>query len=397
MKKNDMILEVIFKEGPLFREKIIDKSGIGSITIGKIIKNLIEEGKIVKDGKIISGRGRSKSLYKVNPDLYYIEGISFDGSKFIVGVTDLEGKIIYKFERKFETENQENFISEINSIIEKVEKDLKTKREKIINIGFSFPGTIDIKKGEILGLCNWENWDAINLKKIFKKNFYLFDIPDVLARAEYEIRKGERIKNLIYIYLGEGIGLGVVLNGKLYYGSTGNFGEIGHIIVNENGERCYCGNYGCLEKFAGMNSIIENVKEGIKEGVHSEIGKIIEGDINKIDIEKIKIGIEKGDKLCFEVIEKAGKYVGKVSALLVNIFNPEIIVFGGLLTQVGDTFLSTIKYYVKKEALPILCKDLKIEFSNMDEKEGIIKGTSLTIIDIMKEDKNLFNLKKDIK
>ena len=389
MRKKNIILKIIFKEGPLFREEIVNKSGIGNITVGKIIKNLIKEGKIVKDGKVISGRGRSKSLYKINPDLYYIETISFDGSKFIGGVTNFEGKIIYKFEKNLKIENQKNFISEINSIIEKIEKDLKTEKKKIESFGLSILGSIDVKKGEILGLCNWKNWNVINLKEIFKKDFYIFDIPDVLARSEYENRKSEKIKNLLYIYLGEGIGLGCIINGKLFYGSNGNFGEIGHLIVREDGERCYCGNYGCLEKFAGINSIIENLKNGIKEGVHSEVERVVEGDIEKIDIEKIKIGVEKGDKLCFEVIERAGRYIGKVSAILLNIFNPEIMIFGGPLTIIGEPLLSIIKYRIKKETLPFLFKDLKIEFSNMDEIEGIIKGTSFSIIDIIKEDKSV--------
>lgn len=388
MEKKSLIFKLILKEGPLLREEIVKKSGIGNITVGKIIKNLINEGRIIKDGKIIKGRGRSLSFYKVNPDFYYSIVVSYDGNEIIGGVTNYGNKIILKESKEFLEKDEGFFISELISLVKKLKENSKIDEEKLKNIGITLLGCIDIKTGEVSGLCGWKKWERINLKKIleeeFKKDIFLFDNPDVLARMEFEIRKNENIKNLLYIYLGEGIGLGMILDGNVFYGSSGNCGEIGHIIVEKDGERCYCGNYGCLEKFASISSIIEKVKNGIKEGVRSEIEKVVNGNIEKIKIEDIVGCINRKDKLCIEVIENAGKYIGKVSAMLVNIFNPDVIVFGGPLIKTGDFLLSIIKNSILKEALPLLLKDLKIEFSNIDENEGILKGTNLCIADIFK-------------
>ncbi|MCM8807009.1 MAG: ROK family transcriptional regulator [Candidatus Omnitrophica bacterium] len=388
MKKKNLILKLILEKEPLSRKEIVEKSGIGNITVSKIIKILINEGKIVKDGKIIRGRGRRLSFYRINPDFYHSIIISYDGNKIIGGVTNYGNKIIFKEDKEFSEKDEELFISRMISFIKNLKENSKLDEAKWKNIGISLLGAIDIKTGEVLGLCGWKKWERINLRKIleeeFKKDIFLFDNPDVLARMEFEIRKNENTKNLLYIYLGEGIGLGIILNGKIFYGSSGNCGEIGHIIVEKDGERCYCGNYGCLEKFANISSIIEKIKNGLKEGVHSEIEKIVNGNIEKIKIEDIVECINRRDKLCIEVIENAGKYIGKVSAMLVNIFNPDVIVFGGPLIKAGDFLLSIIKNSILKEALPLLLEDLKIEFSNIDENEGILKGTNLCIADIFK-------------
>lgn len=391
MGKKDLILKLILQEERLSRKEIVEKSGIGNITIGKIIKNLISEKKVVEDGKFIAGRGRGVSFYKINPDIFYSIAVAYDGEKFIGGVINFGNKIILKEIKEFSEKDEKIFISELASLIKKLEKNSGIENKKLKNIGITLLGIFNIKKGEVLGLCGWKKWESTDLKRFleeeFKKEIYLFDYPDTLAKMEFEIRKNEGIKNLLYLYLGEGIGLGIVVDGNIYYGKDGNCGEIGHIIVEKNGERCYCGNYGCLEKYAGLSSIIEKVKEGIKEGVHSEIEKIVNGKIERINIDNLVECINRKDKICVEVIENAGKYIGKVSAILVNIFNPDIIVFGGPLVKVGDFLLSIIKNSIIKESLPFLSKNLRIEFSVLDEKEGILKGTNLCIIDIFKKRK----------
>jgi len=386
MNTKNAIFGLIFSEGPLLREKVVSKSGIGRVTVGKIIRELLEEGKIIEDGKLSTGRGRAKRLLRVNPELYYVLTVFYSGHQFTGGVVNLDKTLIYECSSRAR-ENSNAFAAEIISFINEVQKGAGINESKILGIGVALPGSFDIKRGKLLGVRGIKQWKELLLQDIlkdkFRKEVFLVDDTDVLEWMEYEAREKEGIKNLLYVYLGEGIGLGTVLNGRLYSGSNGNAGEIGHLVVGENGKRCYCGNYGCLETFSSLNSIIEYVKKGIKEGVHSIAERVVDGDLDRIDIEAISLSLEEGDKLCRDAIEKAAEYIGKATAVLVNVFNPEMIVLGGPLTETGNILLSAVEARVKRESSPVSLRGLKIEFSKTGEAR-IATGAALPLLDMMR-------------
>lgn len=389
MNTKSSIFNLILGEGPVLREKIISKSGLGKVTVGKAIRELMQERKVIEDGKVSQGKGRAKKILKVNPDLYYILTVFYNGIQFTGGIVNLDKKLIYQCSSTAKKDNSA-FVAEFISFIKQVQKEAKINEKKVLGIGVSIPGSFDTKEGKVLGIRGKKQWKDVRLKEIlreeFKKEVFLIDDTDVLARVEYEARKEEGIKNLLYVYLGEGIGLGTILNRKLYSGSTGNAGEIGHLIVGGDGKRCYCGNYGCLETFSSVGSIIKDVKKGIQEGVHSVVEKIVDGDLNKINIEVIAQSIEEGDKLSRDVVEKSAEYIGKVSAILVNIFNPEILVFGGPLTKTGSILFSTIESCIMRESSPVSLRNIRIEFSMIGE-DYLTTGISLPCLDNLKEER----------
>ncbi|MCD6408478.1 ROK family protein, partial [bacterium] len=159
MRKKDTILDLILKEGPMSRQEIISKLNIGRVTAGKIIRKLLEEKKIVEEGKISKGKGRAISILKVNPDLYYILAVSYDGRKIIGGIINLERKILYRDSFPI----KKNFVKEIISFIKKLMEDSKIDKRKILSIGISIPGSLDIKRGKVIGLRGKKYWEEVYL------------------------------------------------------------------------------------------------------------------------------------------------------------------------------------------------------------------------------------------
>ncbi len=179
-------------------------------------------------------------------------------------------------------------------------------------------------------------------------------------------------KNILYINLSWGLGLGIILNGEIYGGKSGFAGELGHVNVFDNEIICHCGKKGCLETEVSGSALYRMLVERIQAGQSS----VITHDITQLPpheaLNDIVDAINNEDLLCIELLEEIGQKLGRQIAGLINIFNPEIVVIGGVLSATGDNILQPVKSAVRKYSLNLVNKDSKIVCSRLHEKAGII-------------------------
>jgi predicted NBD/HSP70 family sugar kinase len=168
-----------------------------------------------------------------------------------------------------------------------------------------------------------------------------------------------------------GIGLGIVLDGKVYYGRSGFSGEFGHIPLFNNEIICQCGKKGCLETEASGNALIRKFKERIKKGSTSSVLKNNKSP-EQIGIEDIINGANNEDTLCIELLSEIGEKLGKGLAVLINIFNPELIILGGTLSETGDYLGLPSKNALNKLSLSLVNNDTSLKMSKLGEKAGVI-------------------------
>jgi predicted NBD/HSP70 family sugar kinase len=186
--------------------------------------------------------------------------------------------------------------------------------------------------------------------------------------------KGE--KNILFVNVSWGLGLGIITDGKLYYGKSGFSGEFGHLCVFENEVICHCGKKGCLETQASGSYIYRRFMEKVAEGNSTSLEKRINKGEPIIQEDILEAALNE-DMLAIELIEEVGNTLGKHIAGLINLFNPELVIIGGAVALTGDYLLLPIKSAVKKYSLNLVSKDTTIKLSKLGDKAGVIGACML--------------------
>ena len=288
-------------------------------------------------------------------------GIDIGGTNIKYGIVE-DNKIIYKDSTKSEVAKGKEFvIDKITSIIEKCKKDYN-----INSIGIGVAGLVDYKKGIVFESPNLPDWKDVNLKNKLKGVALPISIDNdanCFALGEYLLRNDEKIKNLIGITLGTGIGGGMILNGEIYHGSYGFASEIGHIKVVPNGRRCNCGQNGCLEAYSSASAIERTSKEKYNR-------RITTSQLYKMALN--------GDRTAIEIFRDAFEKLGILCANLINLFNPDIIVFSGGLSNMKDFLLIPVKKVIQKNCYEKLYERARIEISRFGMDSAIVGAANLS-------------------
>jgi len=290
-------------------------------------------------------------------------GIDVGGTNIKYGVVQngLDNKIIYKNSIITEVVKGKEFvIRKIVSIIERCKQNYDIK-----SIGIGIAGLVDSASGIIFESPNFPDWKDINLKnelKVVDLPIFIDNDANCFAYGEYLLRNDKTIRNLIGITLGTGIGGGLIINGKLYHGNYGFAAEIGHIKVVPDGRRCNCGQNGCLEAYSSGFAIEKKSKEIFGE---------------KITVSSLYQMALKGNRKAIEIFKDAFEKLGIVCAGLINLLNPDIIVFGGGLSNMKDFLLIPVKKVIQKNCYKKLYEKVKIEVSQSDIDSGIIGAAYL--------------------
>lgn len=300
-------------------------------------------------------------------------GIDLGGTKILTAVAAENGKIIEKVKLETETELgqdkiKENIFKSIYKVLEKAD----IKIEEIKAIGIGSPGPLNVEQGIIYESANLplENMKIVDLvENETGINTYLQNDANTAALGEKVFGAGKEADDLLYITISTGVGGGIIINCNIYYGHTGNAGEIGHMTVDPAGPQCGCGNYGCLESFSSGTAIKNMAQRAIENGESTLIKKLAKE--NKLSAKLVAKAADKGDQKALDIFAKAGYYLGIGIANLVNIFNPEMIILGGGVMKAQEYFLDRAKKEFKKRALKAPADIVKIKEAVLEDEIGV--------------------------
>lgn len=202
---------------------------------------------------------------------------------------------------------------------------------------------------------------------------------DTRAMTYGEYMKGNVTgeKNIIFVNISWGLGIGIIIDGKIYTGKSGFSGEFGHVNVFDNEIICHCGKKGCLETEASGSAFHRIFLERIKNGETSILSNRLKEKNKPLTLDELIEAACKEDPLCIEIVEEIGQKLGKQIAGLINIFNPEMVIIGGTLSRTGDYITQPIKTAVRKYSLNLVNKDSVIVTSKLKDKAGIIGACML--------------------
>lgn len=347
-------------------------------TITKLVGELINEGFLVDMGKLGTSGGRRPSIYGLNPSAGYITGIDAGRDYIDIAVTDFKGKMIaHKFDIPFTLENNDTSFKALCSLIQEYMGENGINISEILAYGVNLTGRVNHVTGYSYSYFAGEEKPISDiLANYLDTPVFIENDSRAMCYGEYICGIAKNTRNMLYINVSWGLGMGMILDGKLYYGKSGFSGEIGHFPLLDNEVMCRCGKIGCLETEASGSALYRDFIEKIKEGRPSVLTKQFNSGM-KITLESILSALHEEDMLAIESMEQIGHTIGRAIAGLINIFNPEMIVIGGKLAIAKDYMLLPIKTAINKHSLNIVSKDTSIVFSKLGQMAGPIGACML--------------------
>lgn len=340
-----------------------------------LISELIQDELIKDYGKVDSTGGRRASMYGLASEAGFFIGVDVKRFSINIGLLDFKKNLVsIKEDVPYKLENTQQAFELLIVLIEDFISHLSIAREKVWGIGINLSGRINTESGYSYSYFHFhEEPLATILKKRLGINVVLENDSRAMAYGEFCFGEVSNEKNVLFVNLDYGVGLGILIEGKLYYGKSGFSGEFGHIPFFDNEILCHCGKKGCLETEASGNALVRLFKEKIQEGSSSQLIKLY-GNLEDIKLVDIIEAAQNDDMLSIELIAQLGERLGKGLAVLINIFNPELVIIGGPLSQTGDLIRLPIKSALSKYSLGLVNNDTKLKMSKLGEKAGVMGG-----------------------
>jgi glucokinase len=316
-------------------------------------------------------------------------GIDLGGTKILTAVTNSQGKMLSRDHSI--TPASKGHEAVIQSILESAHRALEQANvaiSELTAIGVGAPGLSNPETGILFTSANLPGWRDVTLRDIMqerlgKKTFVIND-ANAAALGEFYFGAARGVRNFIYITLSTGIGGGIVIDGKIYSGAIGAAGEVGHMTIDDDGPICNCGNRGCWETLASGTALAREARQRIKEGVRTSILEYAEGDVEKVTAQVIHSAAEQGDSLAKELIARTGYYVGIGLANLINIFNPELIVIGGGLSNIGDMLLGPALKTARGRAYKEAFEAVRFTSAELGRNSGVLGAAAFALQEMRK-------------
>lgn len=373
------ILYLCIEHGELSIASLSEAIGASVPTVTKLIGELMDEGFMVDMGKSGTSGGRRPSIYGLNPESGYFVGVDIRNSHASVAVTDFKGGLrLFQDGIPFKMSANESSVHQLAEMLRTflLEKDVVWN--KIMGVGISVPGRVNPVTGYSYSFSFDEHRSISDiLKEDLSTHVVLENDSRAMTYGEY-LGGGLKEKNMLFVNVSWGLGMGMILNGRLYYGTSGFSGEFGHFPLLDNGQMCRCGKVGCLETGASGSALVRMIIEKLHSGRASSLAAQFKTN-GKVNLNDIYAAIRSEDVLAIETVEKIGTNLGKGLAGLINIFNPELVVIGGKMAEAaGDYLMLPIRSAIKRNVLNIANQDTSIKLTQLNKKAAPF-GASLLV------------------
>jgi len=382
------IVRSLFFEGAKTNTDICDQFHISSPTSIRLLSQLIEEGLVIKEGQGKSVGGRKPDLYRLKEDSFYVLGIQLERSKLRLAIFDNNNRTILKEENiPFQIDAKANSVEELyeqgNRLIEKSKIDIS----KLMGIGISMPGLVSAEEGKNFTYFISDREPESLQDKLshkFGKPVYILNDAKSACLAEFRFGLAKGKKNVLVISMDWGVGLGIIIDGKMHHGASGFAGEFGHIPLVEDGLLCHCGKRGCLETVASGLALSRKVMEGLEKGESSILSQLPLKEQEKIEPEKIIAAANKGDQFAINLLSEIGKNLGKGLAVLIQIFNPELIILEGKFSEAKQFITIPIQQSINTYCMAQLREKTQVSLSDLGQDSVLLGAVAAVMENIFK-------------
>lgn len=312
----------------------------------------------------------------------YVVGVDFGGTKIYAGVFNAAVECVGT--ARVSTKAQrgtEPVIERIAKCVREAVDECDLSMDQVRGIGVGAPGAIDPDTGKVIFAPNLE-WRDVPLKKALEKELnvpvFIENDCNISALGVYEMELDAKPHSLLGIFIGTGIGGGLILDGQLFAGFNKTAGEVGHMVIMAGGPKCSCGNSGCFEALASRTAIFRRIKSAVEQGQKTVLTDMLGPKLEDLRSGDLRKAIRRGDKFVAGIIEQAAEYSGIAVANLINLLSPEVVVLGGgVIEALEDEMMPIIKETATKRALSGTAKGIEIVASKLGDEAGIVGGAVL--------------------
>jgi len=342
-----VVLRALYEYGPISRADVARLSGLTRTTVGDLVAELLEEGLAREVGRGPSTGGKAPILVELVDGARHVVGLDLGEHVFRGAIVDLRGQIQRVVERSVTGLDGDAALAVVYELIDSL---VEAGRETLLGIGVGTPGIVDATTGTIRWAVNLK-WQDLALGDLLRERYRVpvrIANDSRAAALAIQLFSGRRSGNLVAIKVGRGIGAGVVLGGEVFHGDSFAAGEIGHIVVEEDGAECRCGRFGCLETVATSRAIEQRATE-------------LKGAETELTLDEVHAALDAGDADARSVVVSAGRYLGQAIANVIGVLDVEYVALHGSVTELGAPWLDAVREEARRRTLSMTSATVAIE------------------------------------
>jgi len=374
----DLVLKTIFETETVSRAEIARITRLTRTTVSDVVAGLLEEGLVREVGIGSSIGGKSPILLSLVKDSRYMISLNLGHDQFCGAVVNLRGEIKEMESVPVSGRDGAQALALVYEILDQL---VKKEWRPMVGIGVGTPGLVNTREGMVVNAVNLD-WQNLPLARLLQDRYqmpvHIMNDSQAAAIGEYVYGGGYRAdENLVVINIRQGIGAGILVNGRLFQGDAGGAGEIGHMVVQDDGPLCRCGNHGCLETLASARAVVQRAKTLVSEFPSSPLSR----DPESISLQAIQRAFSAGDPLAKKVVLEAGHYLGLSIASLISMLNVQRFVLIGDMTGFGEPWLEAVRDSAAHRSLAKLAEGTRIEVGKLDYRGCMMGASALTLLD----------------
>ena len=384
-----LILEHVFWEGTPSRHELIGLTGFSKSKLNALVSDLLAEGWLEEGETHRTSSGRPASDVHLSHRFGYMIGIDLWANVVHIALSDANLKLVAITSQEVDVRaGPKSVMPVITKGIKDLLRQEKLELSAIRQVGFGVPGPVDFEAGTMVHPIFMAGWEGLSFAEYFASSLGLKVVVDndvnVMALGELWHHRtnaagSSRNENFVIVKLSAGIGAAIIAQGDIYRGSDGAAGDIAHICVDPNGQRCVCGNVGCLELLAGTQAIVKSATEAARNDPNGYLASVLAKN-QAISLQDVSIAALDGDIVANEIIRRTGSAIGQVLAATVNLLNPTRIFLGGEVAQISPLLLASIRQSVYSKSLALSTRQLRIDNTLLGERSGIYGSVALAVL-----------------
>jgi glucokinase-like ROK family protein len=350
-----VIMNHLRTNAPISRAALAEATGLNKTTVSSLVNELIERQFVQEIGLASPSSGRPAIQLKLNPTAGFIVSCEIGVDFILVICTDFSPKIIWRYQEQIDlTIGQHAILERMLAILNQAIEVGCPSCGPLLGITVGVPGLVDQATGALLFAPNL-GWKDLPIRAILQETFnvplFVDNEANIAALGEHYFGAAQGYEEVLYISAGVGLGGGIVHAGRVFSGVTGVGAEFGHMTMDPDGEICKCGNQGCWETQVSQQALFRRVWRRIDQGEASRLSEMTGGRRASLTVPLIVDAARAGDAVALDALEIIGRHLGIGIASLVNALNPELVVFGGILSLAGEFLMPVIEKEVERRAL----------------------------------------------
>jgi predicted NBD/HSP70 family sugar kinase len=382
------LIKNLYTKGSNTAGEMCVEVGISLPTVNSLLGDLMASGEVIKHGRAESQGGRKPDLYKLADDSFYMISVDINKFRIRTAIYNSSNKAITEAETlKLTLNNDKETFDKICDFILQHKQKSGLPDQKIIAVGISMPGLIDAVHGINHTYLKFGKKSLVeNFETRFERKVFLENDARAMTLAEFKFGHNDQYKNVLGIFIGWGIGLGIIIDGKIYQGASGFAGEFSHSPIFESRDiTCSCGKKGCLESVSSGTAIVRMAKEAIENDHDSILARLAKENNDEVEPYLVVDAALAGDQRAITILSEAGLDLGRGISILIQLLNPELIIIGGSVAEAKQYLITPIQQALNIYSMAKARENTELALYKLGKEVGLLGGVAVVNEQIFEE------------